>query len=224
MPTSALFQQPRGVQREVGQHTVGAGALEGQQALHHHGVVIEPAIGGSGLEHRVLAAHLVGEGRHAEFVLHPAHDVQVGHAGFDHHHVGALGQIQRHLAQCLIAVAGVDVVRLLVGLAERAFRANGIPERPVKRARVLDAVGQDAGVDQAGVLESLADGADAAVHHVARAHHVGAGLGLRHRLAHQQLDRGVVDQVARLVRQAVLAVAGVGVQRHIGQHAELRKA
>jgi hypothetical protein len=91
---------------EVGQHAIGAGALEGQQAFHHHRVVVEPAVLRGGLEHGVLAADLVGEGGHAEFVLHAAHDVQVGHAGLDHHHVGAFGDVERHFAQRLVAVAG----------------------------------------------------------------------------------------------------------------------
>ena len=37
---SAGAQQLRGLQREVGQHPVGPGALERQQALHHHGVMV----------------------------------------------------------------------------------------------------------------------------------------------------------------------------------------
>jgi hypothetical protein len=68
--------------------------------------LVEPAVLRGRLEHRVLAAHLVDEGRDAERVLHPAHDVEVGHAGLDHHHVGALVEVERDLAQRLVAVAG----------------------------------------------------------------------------------------------------------------------
>ena len=62
-------EQARGFDGEIGQDAVGAGALERQQRFHHDLVVVQPAIGGGGLDHRVLAADLVGEGRHAEGVL-----------------------------------------------------------------------------------------------------------------------------------------------------------
>ena len=73
-------------------------------------------------------------------------------------------------------------------------------------------------------FQRRADRADAAVHHVAGRHDVDAGLGLRQRLLHQHLDGLVVQDVAGVVEQAVLAVAGEGVQRHVGHHAELGKA
>jgi hypothetical protein len=125
------------VEREVAQHAVGAGALEGQQRFHHHRVVVQPAVGGGGLEHRVLAADLVGEGGHAELVLHAAHDVQVRHAGLDHHHVGALGDVQRHLAQRLVAVARVHLVDLLVALAQVAGAAHRVAEGAVEALAYL---------------------------------------------------------------------------------------
>ena len=40
----------------------------------------------------------------------------------------------------------------------------------------------------------------------------------------QHLDGVVVEDVAGVVEQAVLAVAGEGVERHVGQQAELREA
>jgi hypothetical protein len=76
--------------------------------------LVEPAVRGGGLEHRVLAADLVDEGRRAERVLDPAHDVQVGHAGLDHDHVGALLEVERDLAQRLVAVGRVHLVGVLV--------------------------------------------------------------------------------------------------------------
>jgi hypothetical protein len=72
---------------------------------------------------------------------------------------------------------------------------------------------------------SAADAADAAVHHVRRRHHVGPGLGMAERLLGQHFQRLVVEHVARdrRVDQAVLAVAGVGVERHVGDHAQFRE-
>src|SRR3546814_2483749 len=57
---SALLQECCGFDGGVGEDAVAAGALEGEQALHHHAIVIEPALGRGGLEHGVLAADIVG--------------------------------------------------------------------------------------------------------------------------------------------------------------------
>ena len=70
-------------------------------------------------------------------------------------------------------------------------------------------------------IERLADGADAPVHHVGRRDDVGTGLGLDQRLHHQPLDRCVVDDLLAL-HDAVMAVAGIGVERHIGDEADVR--
>ncbi|EWS66003.1 hypothetical protein Y695_00717 [Hydrogenophaga sp. T4] len=185
--------------------------------------MVQPAVLCGGLEHGVFTADLVGEGGHAELVLHAAHDVQVRHAGLDHHHVGALGQVQRHFAQGFVAVARVHLVDLLVGLAQVGCRAHGVAERAVKGAGVLGAVGHDACVHQALGLQGTADGTDAAVHHVAGRHHVHTGFGLREGLLHQDVHRGVVQDVVVLVQQPVLAVAGERVERHVGHHAQLRE-
>src|SRR3546814_12518592 len=67
---SALLQECCGFDGGVGEDAVAAGSLEGEQALHHHAIVIEPALGRGGLEHGVLAADIVGEGRDRELVLH----------------------------------------------------------------------------------------------------------------------------------------------------------
>src|SRR3546814_10110888 len=52
-------------------------SLDAGQRFQGAGTLVEPAIDERRLEHRVLAADLVDERRHAELVLHPAHDVQV---------------------------------------------------------------------------------------------------------------------------------------------------
>ena len=45
---------------------------------------------------------------------------------------------------------------------------------------------------------------------------------MTHRLSHQRTDGEVVLNVAIAVDQAVLAVRGVGVQRHVGNDTQLR--
>jgi len=76
-------------------------------------------------------------------------------------------------------------------------------------------------VDVAFLLQHRAHRADAAVHHVARGDDVDAGLGLHARLADQHRHGGVVDDVARLVEQAVLAVRRERIERDVGHHAQV---
>ena len=65
-----------------------------------------------------------------------------------------------------------------------------------------------------------ADGADAAVHHVGGGEDVGAGLRLHQRLAHQRLERLVVGDIGA-AQQAVVSVAGVGVERDVEDDADV---
>ena len=172
--------------------------------------------------HGVLAAHLVGVHRHLELVLHPAHHVQVGHARLHHHHIGAFRQVQRDFVQRLVGIGRVHLVGAFVRLAQVRRRAHRVAERAVIGGGVLGGVGHDAGVRKAVAFQGLADLADAAVHHVRGRHHVGAGLGVGHRLLDQGGDGDVVKHIAVLVEDAVLAVGGERVQGHVGDHAHLR--
>ena len=79
---------------------------------------------GRGLQHRVLARHLVGERRHAERLGDAAHDVEIRHARLDHDHVGALGEIERDLAQRFVGVGGVHLVGALVAAGPARTRAS----------------------------------------------------------------------------------------------------
>src|SRR5664279_698083 len=143
MRESPRAQGARRVESEVREHAIGTGALEGAERFHHHRVVVEPAVLRRRLEHRVLAAHLVGERRQAELVFDTADDVEVRHARLDHHHVGALGDVERHFAQRFVAVARVHLVDLLVAFSQVGGRADGVAKRAVEGARVLGAVGHD---------------------------------------------------------------------------------
>ena len=79
-------------------------------------------------------------------------------------------------------------------------------------------------MDLSGAVEFGTNARDATVHHVGRRHHVGSGLRVTKRLLGQRFERLVVEHVAaRIVGrdQAILAVAGIGVKRHVGDDAEL---
>ena len=79
-------------------------------------------------------------------------------------------------------------------------------------------------MDEARLLQCTTDDADAAVHHVRWRHDVHARLGLYQRLLTQQRQRLVIQNIAAFVDQAVLTMAGVGVQGHVRHHAQLREA
>ena len=74
-----------------------------------------------------------------------------------------------------------------------------------------------------GLVERLADGAHAAVHHVRGRDHVRAGLHVRDRGARQQLQRGIVADGA-VLHHAAVAVARVLAQAHVGDHQQIRDA
>ena len=69
-------------------------------------------------------------------------------------------------------------------------------------------------------VERAADGADPPVHHVGRRDDVAAGVRLDERLLDQHLDGLVVEDLA-VPQQAVMAVAGIGIERDVAQHADI---
>ena len=131
----------------------------------------------------------------------------------DHHDVGPFLEIELDLAQRFLDVGGIHLVR--PAIAERGCRIGGVAERTVERRAVLRGVGHDRDLAEAGVIEHVADAADAAVHHVGRRDDVGAGGGVRERGARQLLDRRVVDDLLA-VEDAAVAVRGVLAQADVG--------
>ena len=80
------------------------------------------------------------------------------------------------------------------------------------------------GLSKPAWSSAAAQRADAPVHHVRRRNDIDAGLGVAQRLPRQRRDGQVVRHVAAGVEQAVLAMAGVGIERDVGDDAERRKA
>ena len=117
--------------REIREHAVGARALEGNQAFDHRAFAVKPAVLRRRLDHRVLAGHLIGEGRHAECLFHARDDVEIGQARLDHDHVGAFLDVERHFAQRLVGIAGVHLIGALVA-GECLCRADCVAEWTVK--------------------------------------------------------------------------------------------
>src|SRR5579864_4092138 len=80
---------------EVGDYDIRTGAHEASQELVDRGRSVEPAVRDRGLQHCIFAAYVVDGERNVEAIPRRAYDVEVGKAGFDHHDVGALRDIER---------------------------------------------------------------------------------------------------------------------------------
>src|ERR1700691_2666759 len=130
-PRSPLLEKLRRLDCEIREHAVGAGALESKQRFQNH-AWIEPAAFDRALQHRIFPAHLISEGRHAETLLHAPDDVEIGQAGLDHDHVGAFGDVERNLAQRLVAIGRIHLIAALVGVAECALAGDRVAERAVE--------------------------------------------------------------------------------------------
>ena len=154
-------------------------------------------------------------------------DVQVGQTRLHHHDVGAFLLIELGFGDGFAGVGRIHLVRGFV-LGDRLAggsaggRIQGLAEGAVVGGGVLGRVADDAHVLEALLIQGLADGADAAVHHVAGADQVGAGAGLGNRLLAQDRHGLVVEHYALAADDAVMAVAGVGVEGHVGHDRHAR--
>src|SRR5579883_3052884 len=79
-----------GLDGVVREDAVGARAPDGHEHLDHRAAVVQHVRRGGGLEHRVLARHVVREERQRRLGADRAHHVEVGQGRLDHEHVGAL--------------------------------------------------------------------------------------------------------------------------------------
>ena len=100
-PSALLGQPSRGVLRVVGDDRVGAGAAQRGEDLEHGRALVEMTGRGGRLDHRVLAADVVGGDRQPRLALDRRDHVAVGERRLDHHHVGALLHVEQRLAQRL---------------------------------------------------------------------------------------------------------------------------
>ena len=65
--------------------------------------------------------------------------------------------------------------------------------------------------------------ADASVHHVGGCNDVRAGIGVRYGLAHEHVDRDVIQHIALVIDDPVLTVSRVRIERNVGHDGELRQ-
>ena len=140
---------------EVGEHDVGAGALDREQVLERDRGSVDPAELRRSLHHRVLAAHVVRRDRHVERAPYLGDHVEVRQRGLDHHHVGALVDVVRDLDERLAPVGGIHLVAPAVAGPRRAL--GRVAERAVERRGVLGRVREDRDRREPGTVERGAD-------------------------------------------------------------------
>ena len=109
----------------------------------------------------VFARHLVGKGGHLELVFDAAQHVQVGHAGLDHHHVRAFGNVQatsrRASRRCWPGPSG-NVFLSALPRAPRVPRSRGTGRRRRWRTWRCQAMMR---VWMGDALQRIADGGNA---------------------------------------------------------------
>ncbi len=91
-------EDARELDREVGEHGIGAGPADAEHGLEDRAVAVDPAVGRRRRDHRVLAADLVGPDGHGRDCGGVGENVEVAHRGLDHDDVGALGDVELDLA------------------------------------------------------------------------------------------------------------------------------
>src|SRR5260370_3397073 len=209
----AMLQAAGGLLGVVGEDYGGAGGVDDSQDLEDDALLVEPAFGYGGFDHGVFAAYVVGAHGDVEFVAHGSDDVQIRQGRLDHHHIGALFQIEGDFLQGLAGVGGIHLVAAAIAELGRGLR--GFAEGAVKAGAVLGGVGKNGDVFKFMLVEFFADGGDAAVHHVGGRNDIGAGASMRQRLVGEDGDSRVIGNVAVLDYTAV-AVVGIFAKANVG--------
>ena len=151
--------------------------------------------------------------------LYATHDIEIGHPGFNHHHIRAFAEVERHLVNRLVAVSGIHLIGLFITAFKIPRRAHGIAEGSVVDGGVFGSIRQDQRIDVALGLQRFSYGANASVHHVRGRHHIGT----RTRVADRLLDEGVfgdvIQYVTIIIDDAVLSMRRVGIQGYVRNNA-----
>ncbi len=103
----------------------------------------------------------------------------IAYCRFDHHDVGAFINIEADLAQRLIRIGRIHLIRTTISKLRRTF--GGFAKWTVKNRRELGRVTHNSSFGETIRIERFANGANAAIHHVTRRNHVRAGLRVRER-------------------------------------------
>ena len=183
--------------------------------FHAHRITIEPTVGCCGLNHRVLAADVIGGYRHVDGGPGLGNHIEVGQRRLDHHHVGALLNVTKHLHHGLADVRRILLVSLPIA-AVGDLDVDGVAKRPVERRGVLGGVGEDGRLLVASIVQGSADRRHLAVHHPRRGGDGGPGICLGHGSSGVQFECGVIVHRPVPIQHATVAMVGVLVHAQVG--------
>ena len=154
--------------------------------------------------------------------------IQICQRRLDHHDVGTLLDVQRHLAQRLVRVRRVHLVAAPVAELRRAF--GGLAERPVKCRRKFGRIAHDRRVGKTVLVQRRADGGHAPVHHVARRNDVRASLGMTRCRGCEQLECRVIQNLdwprhlaGSAMHDAAMSVLHILAQAHVRDDQQRRQ-
>ncbi len=177
----------------------------------------------SSFDRRELAAHLVHRPRTLDTGGKILEHVEIGQAGLHHEDVRAFLCIAHGAQVRILRACGIELIggAILRSRLRRGF--GGFAEGAVEAGVELGRVAHHQRAFEPRFVEACANRRDAAVHHVARRHAVGARLRVRHGGARELLHARLVRDVVLLAREhAAVAVARVRAQAHVHRDPQAR--
>jgi len=128
----------------------------------HCRTLVETSFFGAGLNHGVLAAHVVDRRWFRESLADPPKNIEVRQGGFNQKDVRAFVDIERDLAQSFLGVRAIHLVGTPITKLRRAFRR--FSKRSVKRRGEFSRVTHDARLLESILIQGFADRADPREH------------------------------------------------------------
>ena len=151
--------------------------------------------------------------------MQSANDVQVRHAGLDHHDIGSLLDVESDLADGFVGIGRIHLISFLRGPPKVLCRADGVSKRTVECRRILSRIAHQDHVLKSSLIQRRSYGTDPAVHHVRRGNHARSCLGLQYRLLAEDFDGQIVDDGV-VDHDPIVAMGCVGIQSHIANNTE----
>ncbi len=205
----------------VREDEIGAGSLDGNEGFQQRSLGIDDALFGSCHHHGILAADVVGAKGKSRLLAEAIDHIEVEEGGLDHEHIGPLLLIELCFEERFAPIGRIHLVPPFV--AKRGSGAQRIAKRGVEAGGVLGAVGQDSGIFIPFLIKSMPNCSDAPVHHVARGHVVHARSSQHNAHLLERFYGFVIEHIASLIHQSIVAVRGEGIERDVGKEAESGK-
>ena len=145
----------------VRQNNVSSCPLEAGEGLQNNILLLEPALFTCSLDHGIFTRDVVRSNGEGSGILQATDNVQVGHTGLDHEHIGTLGSIQSSLDESLPSIGRVLLVSLLI--AESGVAVKSIAEGTIVCRGILGSVSKDGNISEPLRIKSIADGTNTSI-------------------------------------------------------------